>query len=172
MSIYVDWAKKVIKNYVEHNIIIDDEEFKNKKELKKSAGCFVSIHTKDGDLRGCIGTITPFEESLYEEIRNNAISASTRDPRFYPIRERELESLEINVDILGDIEVVEDLLSLDSKIYGVIVEKNGRKGLLLPNLPGVDTVEQQIEIAKQKAGLGKCSVESLKISRFKVERHY
>lgn len=172
MSIYVEWAIKVIDNYIKYDKIIDDEEFKGKNELMRKAACFVSIHTKDKNLRGCIGTILPFEENLYEEIRNNAISASTRDPRFYPIREEELEDLEINVDVLGEIEEVEDITTLDPKVYGVIVEKSGRKGLLLPNLEGVDTVDQQIDIATQKAGLGHCAKENLKISRFKVERYY
>lgn len=172
MSIYVEWASRVINEYIKNNRIIEDKEFEEIKELQKKAACFVSIHTKDKNLRGCIGTILPFEENLYNEIKNNAISASTRDPRFYPISEEELDNLEINVDVLGTIEEVEDIKLLDPKIYGVIVEKNGRRGLLLPNLPGVDTVDQQIDIAKQKAGLGYCGNKELKISSFKVERYY
>ena len=132
------------------------------------AGAFVSIH-KHGRLRGCIGTIAPTADCLAREIVENAVSASTRDPRFPPITPEELKWLEINVDVLGKPEPIESADQLDVKRYGVIVSRGGRRGLLLPDLDGVDTVEQQIDIARQKAGIARG--EPVKLERFEVVRH-
>lgn len=133
------------------------------------AGAFVSLH-KDGKLRGCIGTISATLPCVADEIIENAISASTRDPRFDPVTEEELPYIEYSVDVLGDAEKIKSPKDLDVKRYGVIVTKGMRRGLLLPNLEGVDTVEEQLSIAKQKAGLSpdekKCHLE-----RFEVIRH-
>ena len=134
----------------------------------RRAGAFVSIH-KQGRLRGCIGTIAPTRDSLAEEIIHNAISAAARDPRFDPIRPDELRWLEINVDVLGEPEDIESESQLDVKRYGVIVRKGHRRGLLLPDLEGVDTVRQQVEIARQKAGIG--PGEKVSLQRFEVVRH-
>lgn len=171
MSIYVEWAKEVIKNYILNNADVENESIKNDGNMKKKSACFVSIHLKNGNLRGCIGTIVPYENCLYEEIRNNAISASTKDPRFYPVTENELKDLVINVDVLSDIKKVEDCGILNPKKHGIIVEKNGRRGLLLPDLEGVDTLEQQISIAKDKAGLHACPNDELNLSYFTVTRY-
>ncbi|MDO5134361.1 MAG: AmmeMemoRadiSam system protein A, partial [Eubacteriales bacterium] len=138
--------------------------------LNRRAGVFVSIH-KNGRLRGCIGTISPTCRSIAEEIARNAVSASTQDPRFPAIRPSELDALEITVDVLGDTEPVSSPSELDVKRYGVIVTKGRRRGLLLPNLEGVDTVREQIEIALQKAGLD-TDEENYSLERFEVVRHY
>ena len=135
----------------------------------RRAGTFVSIH-KNGQLRGCIGTIMATEDSIAEEIIQNAISASSRDPRFAPITANELKSLEISVDVLGDPEPVGSPAELDVKRYGVIVSCGGRRGLLLPDLDGVDTVEDQIRIARQKGGIGER--EKYSLQRFEVIRHH
>ena len=135
----------------------------------RRAGAFVSIH-KNGQLRGCIGTISAAEDCLGQEIIQNAVSASSRDPRFSPITPDELRYLEISVDVLGDAEPVDSPDKLDAKRYGVIVSRGRKRGLLLPDLDGVDTVEEQIRIAKKKAGIREdedCSLE-----RFEVVRHY
>ncbi len=135
----------------------------------RRAGAFVSIH-KNGQLRGCIGTISAAEDCLGQEIIQNAVSASSRDPRFSPITPDELRYLEISVDVLGDAEPVDSPDKLDVKRYGVIVTRGRKRGLLLPDLDGVDTVEEQIRIAKKKAGIREdedCSLE-----RFEVVRHY
>ena len=132
------------------------------------AGAFVSIH-RQGRLRGCIGTIAPTRSSLAEEIIHNAINAAARDPRFDPIRADELKWLEINVDVLGEPEAVASEADLDVKRYGVIVTKGHRRGLLLPDLAGVDTVRQQVEIARRKAGIG--PKEKVSLERFEVVRH-
>lgn len=134
----------------------------------KRAGAFVSIH-KQGRLRGCIGTISPTQPSLAEEIIQNAISACSRDPRFDPIRPDELKWLEISVDVLGAPEPVASEAELNVKRYGVIVSRGHRRGLLLPDLEGVDTVRQQVEIARQKAGIA--PGEKVDLQRFEVIRH-
>lgn len=136
---------------------------------EKRAGTFVSLH-KDGNLRGCIGTISPVEPCIADEIISNAISACTRDPRFEPVEEKELDSLVCSVDVLGPYEKIESESQLDVKRYGVIVQRDSRRGLLLPNLDGVDTPAQQIEIARQKAGIG--PEEEVQLYRFEVVRHF
>lgn len=137
--------------------------------LKRRAGVFVSIH-EQGRLRGCIGTISAVQDNIAEEIIHNGISASTQDPRFAPIEERELPYLEISVDVLGPAEHIASAAELDVKRYGVIVTKGSRRGLLLPNLEGVDTVERQIRIARQKAGIRDFE-DGVSLERFEVVRH-
>ena len=134
----------------------------------QSAGAFVSLHTH-GQLRGCIGTTGPTRSNVAWEIVQNAVSACSRDPRFDPVREDELNSLEYSVDILGEPEVVSSQTELDVRKYGIIVSCGGKRGLLLPDLEGVDTVEQQIEIARQKGGIR--SGERYTLERFEVVRH-
>lgn len=134
----------------------------------QQAGAFVSLH-KNGQLRGCIGTIAPTCDNLAWEIVQNAISACSRDPRFSPVRPNELDELEYSVDVLGAPEPVDSPAALDPKTYGVIVSCSGRRGLLLPDLDGVDSVEAQLSIALQKGGIREN--ESYKIERFKVVRH-
>ena len=115
--------------------------------------CFVSIKTRSGALRGCIGTLAPSQRSLDREIIANAVSASTRDPRFPPMTREELPGVLFSVDVLSDPEPVTDLADLDPGEWGVIVSKDGRRGVLLPDLEGVDTVEEQLAIAARKAGI-------------------
>lgn len=135
-----------------------------------SAGVFVSIHKK-GRLRGCIGTISAVKDSIAEEISANARSACSADPRFEPVKISELEWLDYSVDVLGKTERIESPEELDVKRYGVIVTKGNKRGLLLPNLDGVDTVRRQIEIAKQKAGIDPKD-RDVQLERFEVVRHY
>ena len=133
------------------------------------AGVFVSIK-KEGQLRGCIGTIQAVRGSVAEEIIENAVSAASSDPRFSPIEPEELEKLTISVDVLGETQKIDSPDQLDVKRYGVVVTKGYRRGLLLPNLNGIDTVEEQIRIAKQKAGIRE--QEEVELERFEVIRHY
>jgi AmmeMemoRadiSam system protein A len=137
--------------------------------LAERAPCFVSLKTVGGDLRGCIGTIEPWKDSLAEEIIVNAISAATRDPRFEPVEVEELDNLRYSVDVLFPAEPAV-MADLDPGVYGVIVEdeRGDRRGLLLPDIPGVKTAEQQVDIAARKAGIRRGT--PTKLSRFKVER--
>lgn len=136
---------------------------------RRRAGVFVSIK-KQGSLRGCIGTIQSAWGSLAQEIMENAISAAEKDPRFEPVMPEELEHLTISVDVLGETEPVASLRELDAKRYGVIVSKGEKRGVLLPNLEGVDTVEEQVSIARQKAGIS--PGEEISLERFEVVRHF
>ena len=135
---------------------------------REKAGVFVSVH-EDGRLRGCIGTILPVTGCIAEEIRANAVSAVSRDPRFSPVGAWELDRLEISVDVLTKPEKIAGPDELDVKKYGVIVSRGGRRGLLLPDLEGIDSVDEQIRIAKQKAGIREDEVVTLE--RFEVIRH-
>lgn len=139
-------------------------------ELHQSrAGAFVSLK-EDGRLRGCIGTIQAVRDSLAEEIMHNAVSACSEDPRFAPVEDWEVERLTISVDVLGETERVSSPEELDVARYGVIVTRGAKRGVLLPNLEGVDTIEQQISIAKQKAGIK--DHEKVELERFEVIRHH
>ena len=166
---YVKLARKTIETFIKENIKICLPNDLPKDMTDKRAGAFVSIH-KYGQLRGCIGTILPTTGCVGEEIIQNAISASTSDPRFPAITENELSALEISVDVLGEPEDIPSPDYLDVKKYGVIVTKGFKRGLLLPDLDGVDTVEDQIAIAKRKAGIG--YDEEVKLQRFEVIRHH
>jgi AmmeMemoRadiSam system protein A len=138
----------------------------------RRAGVFVSLHLPDGSLRGCIGTTEPHLGSVEEEIVANAISAATGDPRFYPITEEELAVLDISVDVLGAMEEVKGLEELDPKRYGIVIwTLDGRRALLLPDLEGVETVEQQLRITCRKGSIDP-SLDQYRTYRFEVERHH
>ncbi|MCC7161510.1 MAG: AmmeMemoRadiSam system protein A [Anaerolineae bacterium] len=139
---------------------------------QERAGTFVSIHKKNGELRGCIGTFVPVRANLVEEVIENSIASATRDPRFYPVQEWELNDLEISVDVLSEPEPIDSIRELDPKTYGVIVsdQKGERRGLLLPMLEQVQTAEQQVAIAKQKAYIG--AQEPVRLYRFRVHRYH
>ncbi len=136
------------------------------------AGVFVSLHNRDGSLRGCIGTTAPTRSTLAEEIVRNAVSAATQDPRFPPVGRDELDGLEVSVDVLGEPEPVSDLSQLDPKRYGIIVRTaDGRQALLLPDLEGVDTVEDQLAIVCRKGGIDSRR-DRYTLERFEVVRHH
>ncbi len=141
--------------------------------LQTRRGCFVSLHLFDGSLRGCIGTIEPYERSLVDEISRNAISAAFHDTRFNPVKLYEMDDIELSVDVLTVPEPINELDDLDPQIYGVIVTDNKyNRGVLLPSIPTIDTVEKQIEIVKRKAGLSNVSNEKLTFYRFTSTRYH
>lgn len=160
-------ARNAVEIFVRSGILPTPE--KPSGILASRAPCFVSLKTLDGELRGCIGTIEPAKDTLSEELIANAISAATHDPRFPPVRPDELPNLRYSVDVLLPSEAT-TIEGLDPQVYGVIVEDEtgGRRGLLLPDIPGVDDVNQQVEIATRKAGIPRGT--SVRLSRFKVER--
>jgi len=160
-------ARKAVETFV-----LTDSQIKLENPsglLKERAACFVSIKTPDGDLRGCIGTIEPARETLAEELIANAINAATRDPRFMPVSASELPHLRYSVDILSASEPA-SFEELDPAVYGVIVEDESglRRGLLLPDIEGVDSAEKQVEIASRKAGIPPGT--TVKLWRFRVQR--
>ena len=166
---YVALARRTIDEYARTGKVLEAPKGLLEEMYQKRGGVFVSIK-ENGSLRGCIGTIEPAEASLALEIIHNAISASARDPRFSPIEPEELDRLTITVDVIGPVEPVDSPDKLDVKRYGIIVSREGNRGLLLPDLDGVDTVQEQIEIAKRKAGIGEN--EEVALERFEVERHF
>lgn len=164
----VQLARRTIQEYVQHHRIIQPDTPLSE-EMSKRAGTFVSLHA-NGELRGCIGTIEPVRPNIAEEIISNAISAATRDQRFPPVTPEELDDLEISVDVLTEPEPISSLDDLDPKVYGVIVESGRRRGLLLPDLEGVDTAQDQVSIALRKAWIG--PHESYRMYRFRVIRYH
>jgi AmmeMemoRadiSam system protein A len=136
--------------------------------MTEQHGVFVSLHRR-GQLRGCIGTFSPTQPNVAQEVIRNAISSSTQDPRFDPVEPHELADLEINVDVLSTPEPIAGEAELDPRRYGVIVSAGRRRGLLLPDLEGVDTVEDQIDICRRKGGIG--PNEPVKLQRFTVARY-
>jgi len=165
---YVRLARAAIEARVRSGRKIPVPDNTAEELISRRAGVFVSIH-KDGRLRGCIGTIQPCRGNIAEEIIENAVSAATRDPRFEPVRPEELTALEISVDVLSAPEIIDSEDELDVKRYGVIVSCGPRRGLLLPDLEGVDTVEEQIDIALRKGGISPRDPYTLE--RFEVIRH-
>jgi AmmeMemoRadiSam system protein A len=161
----VELAKEAVESYVRTGKTAEPGELSP--EMRERAGVFVSLH-KHRQLRGCIGTFEPAKDNVAEEIIANAVSASSADPRFPPVRESELDDLEYSVDILTAPEPVTDLSQLDPAEYGIIVESGWRRGLLLPDLEGVDSVEEQIAICRLKAGIS--IGEPVNLYRFQVRR--
>jgi len=180
MNKYVSLAKKAVENYIKNGRKISSP----KNFDGKRAGVFVSIHKKSeakaksrtesmrgGELRGCIGTIFPTKKNIAEEIIHNAIAAATRDDRFPPVVKNELSDLKYKVDILSEPETIQGLSSLNPKKYGVIAKtEDGRTGLLLPDILGIDTPEIQVATACQKAGINPAK-EKYFLYRFEVERY-
>ena len=166
----VQLARETVKRLLENtNLPENGNEIITSSLWKEHKSCFVSIKTKDGQLRGCIGTLSPLQESLDKEIIANAVSASTREPRFPPMIINELNNVVFSVDVLSDAERIGNISQLDPKKYGVIVSKGYRRGVLLPDLDGVDTAEQQVEIAAMKAGLS--NIDDIMLERFTVTRY-
>ena len=166
MHSLVKLAKKTVETYVKEGKTLKPKKLTLK--MKEKAGVFVSIH-KFGKLRGCIGTLEPTMPNVAKETIANVISSATRDPRFPPITPDELSDLSYSVDVLTKPEPIASKDQLDPKKYGVIVECGFRRGLLLPDLEGVDTVDYQIDICCQKAGI--MPNEPLKLYRFEVQRY-
>lgn len=168
---YPALARCTLEAFVRHGAApeLSAEERKNLGEAnERQAGVFVSLH-KDGELRGCIGTISSTTPSVVDEIMQNAVSAGTEDPRFAPVQAEELPYLEYSVDVLAEAEAVQDTSGLDAQRYGVIVSRGWKRGLLLPALEGVDSVAEQLRIACLKAGIDPQG--TYHIERFEVLRY-
>jgi MEMO1 family protein len=171
MNVYTNLAKQSIAYYFNHKKVIPTPEGLPANLVNHKAATFVSLHSKNGTLRGCIGTLLPTKKNVAQEIINNALAAAFHDNRFEPLNSQELDGLVISVDILSRPESINSLNNLDAKKYGVIVQtKDGRSGVLLPNLEGIDSVEQQVLIACQKAGINP-NEDKISLFKFTVERH-
>ncbi len=165
---YVRLARKCLEDYFTQTKTMIAKEELPEIMVAHRHGVFVSLK-KEGQLRGCIGTIFPTTDCVASEIIRNSIAAATEDPRFIPVRHEELKQLKISVDVLMT-PTIANIEELDPKRYGVIVSKGMRKGVLLPNLEGVESVEDQIAIACQKAGInpdGDFYIEKFEVIRYK-----
>jgi AmmeMemoRadiSam system protein A len=168
----VDLARKTIEHHIRTGQQIELPQVLTE-EMKQRAGAFVTIH-RHGQLRGCIGTIEPRYDNVAQEIIHNAILAATQDPRFPAVRPDELEELDIKVDVLCQPEAVDSLDQLDPKRYGLIVQsidRPWRRGLLLPNLEGIDTVEQQVYWTRHHKATITDPDEPVQMFRFEVKRY-
>ena len=165
----VGLARASVEHFVKTGTVMDLPDGVPDDLMQRRAGVFVSLHER-GELRGFIGTIGPTQEDLAHEIIRNGVLAASEDPRFPSVAVDELDYLEYSVDVLGEPETAGGLDDLDVREYGVIVTKGWRRGLLLPNLDGIDTVEQQVVIAKRKAGIG-WDEDDVRLERFRVQRH-
>jgi AmmeMemoRadiSam system protein A len=163
----VQLARRTIETYVREGRVIAPP-VEPAPEMAERHGVFVSLH-REGELRGCIGTFSPSQPNVAQEVIRNAVSSATEDPRFYPLTARELKDLEISVDVLSDPEPVTDVSELDARRYGVIVQAGRRRGLLLPDLDGVDSPAQQIDICRRKGGI--TPGEPVQLYRFTVSRY-
>ncbi len=168
-SLYTRLARMSLEHYVKYRQYIDAPSDLPEEFLSTRKGVFVSLK-KDGSLRGCIGTIEPTEPNIASEIIKNAVSAGMRDPRFDRVTEYELKDIVYSVDVLSEPEPVKSKDDLDVEKYGVIVSYGSKKGLLLPNLEGIDTVDEQLDIALRKANIR--PGENYTMERFEVVRHY
>lgn len=146
------------------------KKYEELEELKVRKACFVTLHLRNGELRGCIGTLEPYRKNLLKEIIGNAKSAAFEDPRFNKLKRNELEDIELSVDVLESPEKIDNKDKLNPKEYGVIVVQGRKRGVLLPDLDGVDTIDDQIDIATRKAGIYRN--EEIELYRFRVNRYY
>ncbi|NMA94471.1 MAG: AmmeMemoRadiSam system protein A [Clostridiales bacterium] len=165
---YVSLARRALETYINTGEIIEPTEDLPRQMIENRAGVFVTLNIH-GNLRGCIGTIGPTKENIAKELIDNAISAGTEDPRFTPVRRGELSDIVYSVDVLENPEPIDSIEDLNVKKYGVIVKKGLKRGLLLPNIEGIDSPEEQVSIALQKAGIR--PNERYKMERFKVIRY-
>ncbi len=161
-------AKDAVELYVREGKMLPAGDADLSPDLRERAGVFVCLKI-NGNLRGCIGTFQPMEPTIASETVKNAISAATCDPRFLCVRTEDLDRIEYTVDVLTPPEPVADMSALDAGKYGVIVQTGGRRGLLLPDIEGVDTVKEQIAIAMQKAGIPQGT--PINLFRFEVKRY-
>ncbi len=170
MDEYTKLAKEAVENYIKNKEIIKVPENLPSQFYNMKKGVFVTIH-KDQELRGCIGTYLPTQENLAAEIISNAVAAASRDYRFLPISVKELPKLSYEVSILSEPVKIKNIKNHNSKKHGIIVRcADGRCGLLLPDLEGVDTTEQQIFISCQKGGINP-ETDNYELYEFTVEKH-
>lgn len=170
MDKFVALAKQAIEEYVKNRKVIDAPEGLPEEFYSRKAGVFVTIR-KDKELRGCVGTYLPTKKNISEEIIANAIAACSRERRFYPVSKSELPELSYEVSILSEPELIENISEHDPQKYGLIAWcTDGRCGLLLLDLDGVDSTDQQIFIACQKGGINP-KKDSIQYFRFTVEKH-
>ncbi len=172
-SIYTKIAYSAIKEFLLNNSSEVSEYTLCTENLSEKRACFVTLKTETGKLRGCIGTLKPVHKNLKTEIIKNAIASATRDSRFNRLTLSGLDKVNISVEVLSAPEKIDDLNILNPKTYGLIISDGSyRRGVLLPGIEGIDTIEQQIKIVKKKAGIFELSNNALEFYRFTTEKFY
>ncbi len=164
---YVSLARESVGHFLNHHTKLPCPDPLSQ-DLQARTGAFVSIKKKR-QLRGCIGTLEPSEANLAVEIIENALKAALHDPRFSPVSVEELEDLSYSVDVLRPLEKISSASELDPKVYGLVVRSNSKQGVLLPDLEGVDSIEDQIRICRDKGKIA--DDEPLEMYRFRVDRY-
>ncbi|MBN1339984.1 MAG: AmmeMemoRadiSam system protein A [Bacteroidales bacterium] len=175
LSPYTRLARNVIGHYLKTGSedIAGLPPMEEDENFAKKLSCFVTLHNKDGSLRGCIGTIKPAYKNLYEEIKHNALSAAFRDSRFPPLKADEFNDIILSVDILSKPEKINDFSGLDPSVFGVIVSDGFfHKAVLLPGIETIKAVEEQVNIVKKKAGLENVPDHRLTFYRFSSTRYF
>lgn len=162
-------AREVVETFVNTGQAANPPETGLDAFRGQQAGVFVTLKTRDGQLRGCIGTIAPVTPNVLIETVQNAVSASSRDPRFKPVQPQELKDLKYEVSVLHPPEQIFTTEALDPRKYGVIVASRGRRGLLLPDLEGINTVDEQVRHAMYKGGI--FPTETIELYRFQVDKY-
>lgn len=167
---YTQLVKQTIESYIKNKTVISVPKNLPDKFYSKKAGVFVTI--KNGvKLRGCIGTYLPTKKSIAKEIISNAISVCSLDTRFHAITENELHDLNYEISILNPPQLIKDIKNHNVKKHGIIVKcDDGRCGLLLPGLDGIDSANQQINIACEKGGINS-EVDKINLYYFTIEKH-
>jgi AmmeMemoRadiSam system protein A len=165
---YIELARQAIETYLATGQIITPPD-PMPADMARPGVVFVSLHQADGTLRGCRGTIRPTEPTLAEAIIKTAIASATDDPRFQPVALSEMDGMKLKVDVLSPLEPVTELSQLDEKVYGVLMQSNQRRALLLPDIAAVDSVSRQLELVRRKAGIG--TNEPVELYRFTVTRY-
>ncbi len=171
-TIFAQHAYRVVETYVKTGDVSHLKKQEAPKEFQIKRACFVTLHNTDGSLRGCIGTLEPQFKNLWLEIISNGVAACSRDSRFSPVRPEELDNIEVSVDVLSIPEKVSNLSALNPKKNGIIVTDGLHRGVLLPDIDGIDTIEQQVDIAKRKAGLSHKPNNDLQFYTFTATRYH
>lgn len=170
MDKYTELAQKTIEEYINNKKIIEMPDDLPREFYFRKAGVFVTIFKGD-ELKGCIGTYAPTKKNIAIEIIDNAAAACSKDYRFRPVNKSDLSDLKYEVSVLSKLELIKDIEKHDPKKYGLIVRCGvGRLGLLLPDLDGINTIDEQIEICCQKGGIDpQTDISTLYF--FTVEKH-
>ena len=172
-TIYAKIAFDSITEYLKTGKAVDTNKALTEKELLQKKACFVTLRSRNGNLRGCIGTLSPVYNNLFTEIVKNAISSAVNDSRFPKLTIDELTEISLSVEVLSEPEKIDSINKLNPQKYGLIISDGSyRRGVLLPDIEGVDTVEEQINIVKQKAGIYELNNDKLEFYRFTTEKYY
>lgn len=129
-SVLLNIAREAITN------LVNGQEYhplpREEKNLNERSGCFVTIK-QDGQLRGCIGNFQS-ERPLFLEVAEIAVASASKDPRFHPLEEHELDNFSLEISVLSPLEKIDDIDLIEVGTHGIYLEKNFSRGVLLPQV--------------------------------------